>query len=174
MRLPGGSAGKSFPSLPFGLSLKHKGPPPHPPKVFQLPSKAQWVRVCGVSSVASDSVTLWTVALPGSSVPGILQARILEWVAMPSSGDLHDPGIKPASLCLLHWQMGSLPLASPGKPLGAHIYQLSPLEQLLLVFLDPQSWPGLPRHLLTQLPWPGGLGPAEMCTCQDSPEKQDQ
>jgi len=31
---------------------------------------------------------------PGSSVPGILQARILEWVAMPSSRDLPDPGGK--------------------------------------------------------------------------------
>ena len=31
-------------------------------------------------------VTLWTVcSLPGSSVYGILQARILKWVAMPSS-----------------------------------------------------------------------------------------
>ena len=29
---------------------------------------------------------------PGSSVRGILQARILEWVAMPSTGDLPDPG----------------------------------------------------------------------------------
>ena len=35
---------------------------------------------------------------PGSSVHGILQARVLEGVAMPSSGDLPDPGIKPASL----------------------------------------------------------------------------
>ena len=33
----------------------------------------------------------------GSSVRGILQARILEWVAMPSSGDLPAPGIEPAS-----------------------------------------------------------------------------
>ena len=32
---------------------------------------------------------------PGSSVHGILQARILEWVAYPPSGDLLDPGIKP-------------------------------------------------------------------------------
>ena len=29
--------------------------------------------------------TLWTVSPPGSSVHGILQARILEWVAMPFS-----------------------------------------------------------------------------------------
>ena len=33
----------------------------------------------------------------GSSVHGILQARILEWVAMPSSGNLLYPGIKPTS-----------------------------------------------------------------------------
>ena len=36
--------------------------------------------------------------LPGSSVHGILQARILEWVAIFSSGDLTDPGIEPYSL----------------------------------------------------------------------------
>ena len=36
--------------------------------------------------------------LADSSVHGILQARILEWVAMPSPGDLPDPGIKPTSL----------------------------------------------------------------------------
>ena len=35
---------------------------------------------------------------PGSSVHGILQARILELVAMPSSRDLPNPGIKPLSL----------------------------------------------------------------------------
>ena len=32
---------------------------------------------------------------PGSSVHGILQARILEWLSFPSPGDLPDPGIKP-------------------------------------------------------------------------------
>ena len=33
-------------------------------------------------------------SLPGSSVHGVLQAKILEWVAV----DLPDSGIKPASL----------------------------------------------------------------------------
>ena len=33
----------------------------------------------------------------GSSVQGILQARILEWITMPSSRDLPDPEIKPKS-----------------------------------------------------------------------------
>ena len=37
-------------------------------------------------------------SLPGSSLHGILQARILEWVAIPPPGDLPDPGIEPISL----------------------------------------------------------------------------
>ena len=43
---------------------------------------------------------------PGSSVHGILQARILEWIAIPSPGDLPDPGIEPGSPAL---QADSLP-----------------------------------------------------------------
>ena len=34
---------------------------------------------------------------PVSSVHGILQARILEWVAISFSRDLPDPGLEPAS-----------------------------------------------------------------------------
>ena len=52
---------------------------------------------------------------PGSSAHGIFQARILEWVAMPSSRGLPDPGIKPASPAL---QADSLPLTPPGEPTG--------------------------------------------------------
>ena len=36
-------------------------------------------------------------SLPGSSVHGIFQARILDWVQLPPPGDLPDPGIEPAS-----------------------------------------------------------------------------
>ena len=51
---------------------------------------------------------------PGSSDHGILQARVLELIAMPPSpGDLPNPGIEPGSSAL---QLGSLPLAPPGKP----------------------------------------------------------
>ena len=35
---------------------------------------------------------------PVSSVHGILQARILEWIACPPLGDLPNPGIEPVSL----------------------------------------------------------------------------
>ena len=37
---------------------------------------------------------------PGSSILGILQARIQEWVTFPSPGDLPDPGIEPGSPAL--------------------------------------------------------------------------
>ena len=40
--------------------------------------------------------TLGTVALQAPLVPGILQARILQWVVCPLPGDLCDPGIKPS------------------------------------------------------------------------------
>ena len=43
---------------------------------------------------------------PGSFVHGILQASILEWVAIPSPGDLPDPGIELRSPAL---QADSLP-----------------------------------------------------------------
>ena len=40
---------------------------------------------------------------PGSSAHGILQARILEWVAMPFPGGRPDPGIKLKSLKSPAW-----------------------------------------------------------------------
>ena len=41
---------------------------------------------------------LWPVAWQASLSMGILQARMLEWVAMPSPGDLPDPVMEHASL----------------------------------------------------------------------------
>ena len=55
-----------------------------------------------------------TVARQVPQVHGILQARILEWVAMPSSrGSSPTQGSKLYLLCLLHWQAGSSPRALP-------------------------------------------------------------
>ena len=58
-------------------------------------------------------------SLQGSSIHGILQARILEWIAMPSSrGIFPTQGLIPHLLCLLQWQAGFfffLPLVPPGK-----------------------------------------------------------
>ena len=50
---------------------------------------------------------------PESSVHGILQARILEWVGISFSRGSPDPGIEPRSAAL---QVGSLLSEPPGKP----------------------------------------------------------
>ena len=55
---------------------------------------------------------------PGSSVHGILQAGILEWVAMPSSrGNLPDPGIEPVSPESPALQADSLLWSHQGSPI---------------------------------------------------------
>ena len=54
-------------------------------------------------------------SLPGSSVHGIPQAGILEWVAIPSPEDLPDPEIETASPTL---QVDSLLLSQQRSPLG--------------------------------------------------------
>ena len=52
---------------------------------------------------------------PGSSLHGISQARILEWVAISfSQGVFPTPGLNPS---LLHWQADSFPLSHQGSPL---------------------------------------------------------
>ena len=56
-------------------------------------------------------------SLPGSSVLGILKARVLEWVAFPSPGDLPDPGIKPGSPSL---QAETFPLSHQGNSCIGH------------------------------------------------------
>ena len=55
---------------------------------------------------------------PGFSVHGILQTRKLEWVSISSSrGIFPTQGLNPCLSCLLHWQVGSLTLVPPGKPI---------------------------------------------------------
>ena len=75
--------------------------------------------------VAQLCWTLWTCSPPGSSVHGIFQARILEWVALewvPPSGDLPNSGIKSVSLASLALAGGFLRLAPLRKPIMLWIY----------------------------------------------------
>ena len=68
---------------------------------------------------------------------GILQERILEWVAMPSSRDLPNPGIKSRSPTL---QVDSLPPKPRGKPKNTRVGSLSLLQGK---FLTQESNQGL-------------------------------
>ena len=86
-------------------------------------------------------------SLPGSSVQGILQVRILEWVAVPSPGGFPNPGIKPRSPTL---REDSLLSETPGKFKYTRVGSLSLLQR---IFLTQGSNPGLPhcRWILYQL-----------------------
>ena len=86
-------------------------------------------------------------SLPGSSVHGILQARILEWVVIPfGKGIFPIQGSNPCLLCLLHWQVGSLPLVPPGNiylfflPILFPIRLLQNIEQSSLCYTAGPCW----------------------------------
>ena len=71
---------------------------------------------------------------PGSSVHGIFQARILEWVAIP---------FPRGSSRFLHWQADSLPLSHQGSPTKHSLSQIS-------LFLSPSiSFPYARMHTHT-------------------------
>ena len=64
--------------------------------------QCEWISGLGSQSFQS-CLTLYSPMdcnPPGSSVHGIFPARILEWVAIPASMDLPDPGIEPTSPAL--------------------------------------------------------------------------
>ena len=73
-------------------------------------------------------------SLPGSSVygivPGILQARILEWVAISSSRGSSQPRDR-THISYVSLTEGSLPLGPPGKLIIWHSVCLEPTHILL-------------------------------------------
>ena len=78
----------------------------------------KYVRACMPPKLLQSCLTLCDPMdgiPPASSVHGILQARILEWVAMPSSKGSAQPRDS-TPVCLLHCQANSLPWAPPEKP----------------------------------------------------------
>ena len=96
------------------------------------------VRACVYVLSATQLVRLFAIlgicSPPGSSVDGISQARILEWVAITPSGDLPDPGIKPMS---------------PASPaLAGRFFTTDPLGKphfwVHQIFLNP--WPSDQTH----------------------------
>ena len=95
--------------------------------------EGEWLcLVCVPAKLLQSCLTLcdpidWS--LPGSFVHGILQARILEWVAIPSSRGSSPPRDQILiSKFYLQWHMGSLPLVPPGKP-----------DYVLLIFIYSAS-----------------------------------
>ena len=77
--------------------------------------------------------------LPGSSIHGIFQARILERVATSFSGireglPLPKSGIKPTSPI---WQVDSLPLTHQGSPINHMFFHNSKVNKLQRLEITP-------------------------------------
>ena len=68
-----------------------------------------------VSQFCLDLCNPMDCSLPGSSVHGISQARILEWVAIPFSGGSSQPRDQTRSPAL---EADSLPSEPPEKPMN--------------------------------------------------------
>ena len=77
-------------------------------------------------TVVSDTVTQWTTVHKARSVHGILQVRILEWVAISlSPEDIPDLGMEPMSPALRAYSLLS-------EPPGIAIVQLTMKKQRCL------------------------------------------
>ena len=91
---------------------------------------------------------------PGSSVHGIPQARVLEWLAISSSrGPFRPRGQTCVSSVYLHSQEASLLLAPPGKPT---VYYISNLNENLRWFnlihifsVGTYFWSKFPNSLIS-------------------------
>ena len=67
-------------------------------------------------------VRLFGLSLPDSSVHGILQARILEWLPFPAPGDIPNPGIEFAAPESPALQVNSLLTEPSGKPINMYMF----------------------------------------------------
>ena len=99
---------RHLPALPVHTALPSILVLHLPLHVFHLPYCA-----CFMLSRVQLFATPWTVARQVPLSMGILQARTVEWVAMPSSMGSSHPAIKPQSPAL---QADSFPSEPPGKP----------------------------------------------------------
>ena len=95
--------------------------------VFCIIPLCMWLQVCVcvcVCLVAKSCLVLcdsMDCSLPGSSVHGICQVRILEWVVFPFSRDFAIPRIKPTSPELAGGFFTTEPL---GRPMISNMFSM--------------------------------------------------
>ena len=103
--------------------------------------------------VAQSRLTLYNLmdcSLPSSSVHGILQAKILEWVAIPFSGGSSQARDRTHVSCIVD----SLPSKPPGKPKNTGVGSLSLLQWIFPT--QELNWGLLHcRQILYQLSYQG-------------------
>ena len=114
----------------------------------------KYLWLVSILDIISDSCNPLDCSPPGSSVYGILQARILEWAAIPfSRGNLPNPGIEPGSPAL---QVDSLPVSSLSRVYSfATLWTVTCHAPLLMGFPRQEYRSGLPFPSPGDLPDPG-------------------
>jgi len=112
-----------------------------------------YIHCCCCCLVSQSCPTLWDsidCCPPGSSVHGIFQARILEWVAISFARGSSQPRDPIHVSCISrHWQADSLPMSHHGSPYTCiRSDQIRSVTQSCPTLCDPMnhSTPGLPVH----------------------------
>ena len=107
-----------------------------------------WVCVCVLSCFSCVRLfsMLWTIAHQASLSMGFFRQEYWSGLPCPSPGIIPTQGLSLSLLCLLHWQAGSLLLASPEKPNIAILFSRS-------VVSDPLQPHGL-QHARLPCPSP--------------------
>ena len=77
----------------------------------------QNVGVCSDARLCPTLASLWTIAHQVPLSTGFPRQEYWSGLPFPPPGDVPDPGIKPKSSHLLHWQVDSLLTSRPGQPL---------------------------------------------------------
>ena len=113
-------------------------------------------------------------SLPGSSVHGIFQAKLLEWVAISFAGDLPNPWVEPGSPTL---QADALPSEPPGKLCVTNVKRNVTKRTMLSTpnqgpggqenspesqSLPSQRTPSLLQHLMWWVSHPSGSFPSSL------------
>ena len=104
----------------------------------------------------------------GFPVHGILQERIWSGLPSPSSGIFPTQGLNPHLLCLLHWQLGSLPVAPPvywwrwGNLQSRSRSHWAATGKVLTVLPMKPSWLSRPNSARDRCAEPAGLGPTQI------------
>ena len=116
---------------------------------FQVYSKdiQLYIHVVKVSQFRLTLCNPMDYSWSGSSVHGIFQARILEWVGVPFSRDLPNPGVEPRSPIL---QADFLPSEPPGKPHYYYCYYYSILISLAWLLPPNAKWQAATKFPLSQ------------------------
>ena len=114
--------------------------------LFLFSTVLVWVLSC--LSCVQLFTNPWTAVCQALLTVGFPRQEYWSGLSLPPPGYLPDPAIQPTFLCLLCWQVRSLPLAPPGKPvLHSTLGNCGTVRILNIWLTSPMKLVGLPLWL---------------------------